>query len=74
MTLAITANIILATIIFAVIVGMLAWAIRTSSPERQARPVRHARPATRYALATSRAAQARGGRSRAYGSFERMQA
>ncbi len=45
MTLAL--NIIFDTIIVAVIVGMLAWAILTSRPERPARAMRKPRRASR---------------------------
>ncbi len=65
MTLAITANIILIAIVFSGILGMLAWAIHSSRPERQARL---ARPVT------SHATRARSARSRAYGSYERLNA
>jgi hypothetical protein len=60
MTLVLTANIILAVIVFAGIVGMLAAAIRTSRP---AHTVRTARP---------RVPRAYGARAHTYGSFEGM--
>jgi hypothetical protein len=49
MSLVITANIILATITFAVVVGMLAWGIRGSALAPAARPPRTRRaPAARH--------------------------
>ncbi len=60
MTLALTANIILAAIVFAGIVGMLAAAIRTSSSAQTVRTVRPRVPRTH------------GARALTYGSFEGM--
>ncbi len=76
MTLALAANIILDVIVFSAIVGMLAWAIRSSRPQRlehQMRPVPEPRPASSRPT-PSRPAYGRGARSRAHGSFERVEA
>jgi hypothetical protein len=49
MTLALTANILLTTIVFVVIVGMLGRTIHTSAPRRNTRPARAGVPQYRVA-------------------------
>ncbi len=64
MTIALITNIVFATVIVTVIVGMLAWSVRVSAPRRRAGA---ARPETAPARATQPARARRG----AYGSLAR---